>query len=80
MVLLTMVPGGSQQALGTVISIGHKRSMGALWQNDKLLPEWQVVPTMKFEKEMLQELSVDACQAGLFRELRRLDQDSPTIH
>ena len=46
-----------------------------MWHNDQLLPKWQVVPTMKFEKEMLQELSVDACQAGLFRELRRLHQD-----
>ena len=67
MVLLTMAPGDSQQELGTMFGLSgrwHKR------QKDKLLAQWQVIPTKKFEKEALQGLPVDAAQEGIFSHLR----------
>ena len=72
MELLTMVPGDSQQELGTMFGLSgrwHKR------QKDKLLAQWQVIPTKKFEKEMLRVLPVEAAQEGIFRHLRMVDME-----
>ena len=64
MVLLTMVPGGSQQELGTMFTLSGR------WpkmQKCKLLAPRQVIPTKKFEKGMPQVLPVEAVQEGIFR-------------
>ena len=60
MVLLAMAPGDSQE-LGTMFSLGGR------WPN---LQKRQVIPTKKFEKEMLQVLPVEAVQEGILRHLR----------
>ena len=67
MVLLTMAPGDSQQELGTMFTLSGR------WpktQKYKLLARRQVIPTKKFEKEMLQVLLVESVQEGIFRHLR----------
>ena len=61
MVLLAMAPGDSQQELGTMFSLDSQ------WSK---LKERQVIPTKKFEKEMLQVLPVESVQEGIFRHLR----------
>ena len=66
MVLLAMAPGDSQQELGTMFSLDSQ------WSK---LTERQVIPTKKFEKEMLQMLPVEAVREGLFRHLWMADME-----
>ena len=74
MVLLTILPGDSQQELGTLFKIAIAKSKSMLWQADETQPisPWQIIPTRQFEQEVLNELNVDAAPEGILRRLRNL--------